>query len=33
MQYRINPAFSDDSFGIGTNLGLIGPPICLQVAC
>jgi hypothetical protein len=32
MQYWMNPTFSDDSLGIGTNLGLIGPTICLQVA-
>jgi hypothetical protein len=32
MQYWMNNTFSDDSLGIGTNLGLIGPTICLQVA-
>jgi hypothetical protein len=32
MQYWMNPTFSDDSLGIGTNLGLIGPTLCLQVA-
>lgn len=31
MQYWMNPTLSDDSLGIGTNLGLIGPTICLQV--
>jgi len=31
MQYWMNNTFSDDSLGIGTNLGLIGPTIGLQV--
>lgn len=31
-QYWMNPTLSDDVYGIGTNLGLIGPTVGLQIA-